>query len=84
MKSEDYQSIMCLRDLLGVWVCWCDRRGSSACFWVLYFEDRARCEVRRGSGSLDEWPRSDSARVGIENDSTLAPSFVVEASQKPR
>jgi hypothetical protein len=32
-----------------------------------------RCEVQRGSGSLDEWPRSDSARVGIENDSTSAP-----------
>ena len=41
--------------------------------WVLYIKGSVRCEVQRGSGSLDEWLRSDSARVGIENDSTSAP-----------
>lgn len=41
-------------------------------FWVLYIECYVRCEVQRGCGSLDEWLRSDSARVGIENDSTSA------------
>jgi hypothetical protein len=40
---------------------------------VLYIESYVRCEVQRGCGSLDEWLRSDSARVGIENDSTSAP-----------
>ena len=40
---------------------------------VLYIESHERCEVQRGCGSLDEWLRSDSARVGIENDSTSAP-----------
>jgi len=40
---------------------------------VRYTESYVRCEVQRGCGSLDEWLRSDSARVGIENDSTSAP-----------
>jgi hypothetical protein len=40
---------------------------------VLFMESYVRCEVQRRCGSLDEWVRSDSARVGIENDSTSAP-----------
>ena len=73
MKSEDFQSIVCLRVGGVVGFAGAISEDRKRVLVVLCLEGYVRCEVQRRCGSLDEWVRSDSARVGIENDSTSAP-----------